>query len=67
MLVEPQCSIRNCVHFLGVDQPDSNEEESERVVCSAFPDGIPREIAYGKELHADPYPGDQGIQFESDR
>jgi len=33
-------------------------------VCAAFPDGIPNEIAYGKNKHAKPFPGDHGIQYE---
>jgi len=32
--------------------------------CLAFPDGIPDEILYGETEHAEPYPGDNGIQFE---
>lgn len=42
--------------------------------CDAFPEGIPREIFFGKPDeysityyrvdHTKPYPGDHGIQFE---
>lgn len=63
MLAEPQCSIRNCRHFKGVRQPDGTEA-TERVYCSAFPDRIPDDIAYGDNLHLKPYPGDHGIQYE---
>lgn len=63
MLVEPKCFERGCKHFLGVAGDD---EETERPRCEAFPQGIPAEIAYGDELHLEPYPGDNGIQFEKD-
>ena len=63
MLPEPQCSLRQCKHFLGVEQPDGTEA-TEVCVCGAFPDGIPAEIAYGDNDHTKPFPGDNGIQFE---
>jgi hypothetical protein len=62
MLLEPKCRKRGCVHFQGVRQPDGTEK-SERVVCEAFPDGIPEEIAYGDNPHTEPYPGDHGILY----
>ena len=64
MLREPACFTRHCVHFLGVSQPDGTEL-SERVVCEAFPDGIPGDIAYGDNPHAEPYKGDGGIRFKA--
>lgn len=33
-------------------------------VCRAFPDGMPEEIWTGKVEHREPYPGDNGIQYE---
>jgi len=62
MLAEPQCSIRGCVHFLGVK--NDGEESTERPICGAFPDGIPESIAYGNDTHIHPIKGDHGIQFE---
>ena len=65
MLVEPNCSKRNCKYFLGVRQDDVTELK-EVVVCSAFPKGIPDEIAHGENKHIEPYPGDHGIQYRRD-
>ncbi len=62
MIAEPHCRMRKCVHYRGVVQT-GNKESTERVVCCAFPDGIPEEIAYGGNLHTDPFPGDNGIRF----
>jgi len=56
VIIEPNCSIRNCRHFIGVEQPDGTEE-SEIVVCAAFPQGIPDDIAYGKNKHMTRYKG----------
>lgn len=63
MIAEPNCSKRRCKYFLGVKQPDGTEL-TEVVYCSAFPDGIPIEIAYGDNPHTEPYEGDNGIQYE---
>lgn len=65
MLNEPRCYSRKCIHFQGMKQPDGTEE-TEVVICSAFPDGIPHEIAYGDNLHIEPYPGDGGIRYEKE-
>jgi hypothetical protein len=70
MLEVSRCWIRGCKHYDGVDQPDGTEA-SERHICSAFPNGIPDEIAYGDELHLDSWPSeedpqDNDIQFERD-
>jgi len=63
MMDEPRCYTRKCVHFIGVSQPDGTEM-TERVICRAFPEGIPDEIAYGDNLHLEPVEGDGGITFE---
>jgi hypothetical protein len=33
-------------------------------ICTAFPAGIPSAIAFGDVTHREPYPGDNGIQWE---
>ena len=71
MLAEPRCFKRRCINFIG---PKSTKKRSAMkttvdgiiLSCKAFPDGkgIPREIAYGKNLHLKPVKGDNGILFE---
>lgn len=51
MLLEPNCSKRNCKHYQGIIQLDGTEL-TEVNYCSAFPQGIPDEIAYGLNKHA---------------
>lgn len=55
-LDEPKCFTRRCKYFQGVAQPGGTEM-SERVICFAFPDGIPGNIAYGDNLHLEPVEG----------
>ncbi len=35
-----------------------------KIGCLAFPGGIPMPILVGDIMHDDPYPGDNGIQFQ---
>ena len=63
VVAEPRCNQRMCRFFTGVKGDD---EEDQRVVCEAFPDGIPDDIAYGDNLHTEPVDGDNGIQFEKE-
>lgn len=66
MLTEPvPCSQKKCRHYRGVLQPDGTEA-TEVHFCEAFPSGIPFEITSGENLHTKPYPGDHGIQYESE-
>ena len=53
MLAEPKCFTRQCKHYIGVIQPDGTEM-TETNSCEAFKKGIPREIAYGDNLHSEP-------------
>jgi hypothetical protein len=59
---EPGCRKRKCKHYVGFSGIDLKM----KLTCKAFPDGIPRQIAYGDNLHLKPYPGDHGIQFEKE-
>ena len=57
------CS-KGCIHWLGIKQFSDINEEDERWICKAFPEGIPEEILTGEFDHTKPYPGDNGIQFK---
>ena len=63
MIQEPRCYTRRCRHFAGVKQSDETEE-TEKLVCRAFTDGIPEDIAFGTNKHTEPFPGDKGIRYE---
>jgi len=66
MIDEPECSKRNCKHFVGVGQPDGTEL-SEIVICGAFPKGIPSQISYGDNKHLKPLKDqDNDIVFEKE-
>lgn len=39
-------------------------KHSGAATCTAFPGGIPREILDGTNQHREPYPGDNGVQYE---
>jgi hypothetical protein len=64
MIAEPKCYTRKCANFIGVKNFSEDVEGDERVICKAFPEGIPDEIAYGKNKHTKPFEGDNGIRYE---
>lgn len=53
-----QCG--NCIHCHPFDRHVGYS------TCDAFPNGIPDDIENNKADHRQPYPGDNGIQFEPD-
>lgn len=59
---EPQCSIRWCRHFRGMESFASPAQGTDNMVpvCPAFPRGIPRDIAYGATLHLTHDPRQEG-------
>jgi len=50
MLSGPKCYTRKCVYYSGVIQPDGTEL-TETNACTAYPKGIPDDIAYGLDKH----------------
>lgn len=66
MMEQPQCSKRECVHWYdgeGFIDPTGGNNEGTIPVCTAFPGGIPEVIAWGDNLHTEPFEGDHGIQY----
>jgi hypothetical protein len=68
MMEQPQCSKRECVHWYDsggfISHTEHPEDEGTIPVCTAFPKGIPDEIAWGDNLHIEPFEGDNGIQYK---
>lgn len=52
MIEDPKCFSRRCKHFLGVSSEEN--EEDQKVICEAFREGIPDQIAYGSDKHMKP-------------
>jgi hypothetical protein len=59
MLRESNCYTRKCKWYKGAKQPESSEM-NEFHYCEAFPDGIPREINLGNDLHDEVKSGQTG-------
>jgi hypothetical protein len=53
------CYKNKCRWFMGVIQPDGTEM-TERLMCPAFPEGIPNEITTGDNQHTEVYEGQSG-------
>ncbi len=55
-----------CKHYQGRLPKDGRSDDKKLTshACAAFPAGIPGEIFFGEVKHAEPYEGDNGIQFE---
>lgn len=52
IVFSPSCTL--CSRF----------QDYTKKICEAFPDGIPPEIWIGNHKHTEPYPGDNGLQFQ---
>lgn len=52
----PNCLL--CQRFRGL-----RNEADDVGTCDAFPGGIPHEIAFGENLHEEPFDGDGGLIF----
>ena len=52
----PECYKRGCKYYLGV----KSDYFSVYNYCKAFPDGIPRDIAYGSNTHSEVQKGQVG-------
>jgi|GEM_PF-3334452 hypothetical protein len=52
----------HCKHYFD-DEDEDSERFNEPSACDAFPEGIPEEIFFGRNLHLEPYPEDHGITF----
>lgn len=59
MLRDSKCGERNCKWYEGIKQPD-DDELNEFHYCKAFPNGIPREVVIGENLHKEVMSGQQG-------
>lgn len=64
MMPPPECYLRKCKWYSGIDEVGGEGEQYQVPVCAAFPNGIPDKIAYGNNKHLKPVKGDNGIQYE---
>lgn len=60
MIRESQCLY--CKHFQSVQESDNPFAAPK--VCTAFPQGIPREVLLTEHDHRLPYPGDRDVRYE---
>jgi hypothetical protein len=56
-----------CIRFLGNQQGPTVENEGvssiPKLICDAFPSGIPEDIVTGRNDHTSPVDGDNGLMY----
>jgi len=69
-MARPMVQCGACIHYLSPldrDDPQPGDDETAAgQICAAFPGGIPELIWANLADHRLPFPGDNGIVWESD-
>ena len=55
-MITPQSQCTACTHL--------DRQQTDDLLCNAFPDGIPEEIWTNEVAHTRSYPGDHGVHLE---
>ena len=66
LLAISNCQERGCKHY---DNVLALDDVNHVHICKAFPNGIPNEIAFGNNLHTEPYLGQENdivYEFKAD-
>lgn len=50
-MLESSCTVRGCKHYLGTDSPEDRNSMKIWYICEAYTEGIPDDIAMGKDKH----------------
>lgn len=55
-----------CMSCIRWKQPEEATPDNITGTCTAFPDGIPKQIGVTGISHLVPFPGDHGVLYEAD-